>query len=267
MWKQAAKIKENCNTLQLSYNSKQKEQSEGKAFIKGTNKPNCSIQCSSVFFPCQLWLQNQLSRREKGNYIKLQVIWNTPFRPIPDSSPLIWGEHAVQHWPKQSWHYFTVSTCFPFSLGAKLEKKKLSWARSSHASYFNVALQSLSITSQQEWPNGAFPRAPPHAILSLPGLTDTPTAVTQALGHKETKKYILQLLAILNTIVQTKGKTQNWKNELLSSSFGLKMPKLLPVHLEGAILQLPATGSSRCCREDPAVATRMNVWGRRCTIK
>lgn len=24
-------------------------------------------------FPCQLWLQNQLSRREKGNYIKLQV--------------------------------------------------------------------------------------------------------------------------------------------------------------------------------------------------
>lgn len=22
------------------------------------------------FFPCQLWLQNQLSRREKGNYIK-----------------------------------------------------------------------------------------------------------------------------------------------------------------------------------------------------
>lgn len=42
-------IKENCNPLQLSYNSKQKEQPEGQAFIKGTNKPNCSIQYSSGF--------------------------------------------------------------------------------------------------------------------------------------------------------------------------------------------------------------------------
>lgn len=42
-------IKENCNTLQLSDNSKQKEQSEGQAFIKGTNKPKCPTKCSSGF--------------------------------------------------------------------------------------------------------------------------------------------------------------------------------------------------------------------------
>lgn len=40
---------ENCNTLQLSYSSKQKEQPEGQAFIKGTNKPSCSIQYCSGF--------------------------------------------------------------------------------------------------------------------------------------------------------------------------------------------------------------------------
>lgn len=144
LWKQAAKMFDFCyqhhcsdhrNQGKLQYIATelqfQAERAARRASIYKRHKQAklfCTMQ--QWFFPCQLRLQNQLSRREKGNYIKLQVNSlasetfllvalftgieeKEPTKPISDSSPLKWGEHAVQDWPRQSSHYFTVST-FPF---------------------------------------------------------------------------------------------------------------------------------------------------------
>lgn len=146
-------------------------------------------------------------------------IWDSPLRSVSDSSPLIWGEHAVQHWPRQSWHYFTVSTCFPFSLEAKLEKQKLSGAWSPHTSYFNMALQPLSITSQQERPSGAFPRAPLwcHPVTVWPHRY--PYSSDTGSGPQGDKKILPVTFRHYSCNFEhycSKRKSQNWINELLS---------------------------------------------------
>lgn len=166
-------IKENCNTLQLSYSSKQKKQPEGQAFIKAQTSQTVLYNTAVDF--CQLWLQNQLSRRGKGNYIKLQVnsLASETFllaplftgiegkEPISDSSSLIRGDKLCR---TDQGNPGTISLCPYISLLA-LEQSWGSRSCHGHGHLMQVILTwhfytSLSITSQQEEPNGAFPKAP-----------------------------------------------------------------------------------------------------------
>lgn len=105
--------------------------------------------------------------------------------------------------------------------------------------------------------------------------TDTPTALTQALGHKETQKYSLEFLAVFSwkfLLLKQRGKPNTEKNELLSSSFGLQMLKfcLYPWRVWGCSSQpwiAAGTVGQTLMDPDHPVLSRMDVWGRRCTIK